>query len=97
MGGHTMEDRSITPETDQNIEKYMALIKTFDPELYLIKIALIESKVNPSILPLIVRHITNISHGTGFGQVKISISARKVAQIAGTESELVDEDAILYP
>lgn len=92
-----MEDRVVAPETQKNIEKYMALVQAFDPELYSIKIALIESKVNPSIIPLIVRHITNISHGTGFGQIKISISGRKVAQIAGTESELVDEDAILYP
>lgn len=82
--------------TADNIEKYMALVKVLDPELYAIKIALTESRVNPVIIPLIIRNIANISYGTGFGQVKVSISARKVASIASNESELVDENAILY-
>lgn len=83
-------------ETSQNIEKYMILVKTLDPDLYAIKIALTEAKVNPLIVPQIIRAIANISYGTGFGQVKVSISARRVASIAANESELVDEPAILY-
>lgn len=93
-----MEDRSlasVASQTQTNIEKYMTLVQTLDPDLYLIRLALNDSKVNPEIIPLIIRHMANISYGTGFGQIKISISARKVAQIASTESELVDEDAIL--
>lgn len=73
----------------------MTLIKHLDPELYVIKVALMETKVNPELLPKVIRSVANIAYGTGYGNVKISVSARKVAQIAGNESELIDQPAIL--
>lgn len=82
-------------ETETNLERYMLLVKTLDPELYQIKAALLETHVNPEILPQIIRSISNICYGTGFGNVKVSISNRKIAQIASVESELVDEPALL--
>ena len=87
-----MADRE---DLDTNIAKYMTLVKTLDPDLYKIKVAMLETKVNPEIVPQIIRAISNISYGTGFGNVKISISNRKIQQIAALESELVDEPAIL--
>lgn len=73
----------------------MTLIKTLDPDLYQIKIALVDTRVNPLIVPRIIRAIANISYGTGYGNVKISISQRGIAQITAVESEMVDEPAIL--
>ena len=82
-------------ETESNIAKYMALVKSLDPDLHMIKIALQETRVNPDVIPAIIRNIGNIAHGTGFGNVKISISDRIIEQISAVESELVKEPALL--
>lgn len=81
--------------TKSNIEKYLTLIKTFDPELYDIKIALEETKVNPYMVPRIIRAIANIYYGTGFGKVTIQISNGEVSVISGLEKEPVNLPAVL--
>jgi hypothetical protein len=93
MEGYTMEDRSV--ETETNIDRYMVLVKTLDPELYAIKVALLDTKVNPDFLPEVIRSISNICYGTGYGNVKVSISNRKIAQIAATESDFTNKPALI--
>lgn len=73
-----------------NAERYLELIQTFDPDLYLTKQALLETGVNPLLLPRIIRGMANIAHGTGYGKVQIFIENRKVSQIKPEESDQVD-------
>lgn len=82
-------------DTSTNVERYMVLIKALDPELYAIKVALLDTKVNPDFLPEVIRSISNICYGTGYGNVKISVSNRKIAQIAATESDFIDKPALI--
>ena len=73
----------------------MTLVKALDPDVYAIKVALLETKVNPQLVPKIIRAMSNIAYGTGFGNVSISMSERKIAQITAKESEMVNEPALL--
>ena len=49
----------------------MHLLAQVDPDMYLIRLALQETGVNPTIVPEIVRVIGNIALGSGHGTVSI--------------------------
>ena len=79
------------PEERQNNEaQYLQLLKTLDPELYLIKMALIQTGVNPLILPRVIRMLGNLDIGSGYGEITILMKARKITQIKGSESDVLD-------
>jgi len=84
------------PTTEQaNIEKFYDVVRQFDPELYLIKLALKESGVNPMVIPKIIRQISNLASGTGYGKVQIFIQSKTITQVTGEESDKVNERAIV--
>lgn len=78
-----------------NTEKFMETIKTLDPELYVVKMALIESGVPPMAIVKLIRSLGNIALGTGFGKVSVFIQDRKITQIKGEESVQVNELIII--
>ena len=69
-----MEDRSIT---EQNIEKYMTLVKELDPELYEIKLSLLETNVNPELVLYIIKKLALAFYGSGWGKLIITFEDRK--------------------
>ncbi len=71
------------------------MVKAIDPYLYEIKIALEETKVNPTILPAVIRAIANIYYGTGHGKVQIFIQDGTVTNINPEEKMKVDIEAVL--
>lgn len=84
------------PTVEQaNLEQYMSVIREFDPELYLIKIALHETGLNPLIVPRIIRALSNIAVGSGYGELQIKMVSRVVTQIKSGESDIVSEQAIV--
>ncbi len=84
------------PTTEQaNVDKFYDVVRQFDPELYLIKLALKESGVNPMVLPKIIRQIANLASGTGFGKVQIFVHSKIITQVTGEESDKVNEKAII--
>lgn len=76
-----------------NNEKYLQLLAQIDPELYLIKIALVETGLNPMILPKIIRSISNLVIGSGYGKIQIFMQAKVVTQVKGEEAVNVNEPA----
>jgi len=80
-------------QKQNNEQKYLETLSKADPELYLIKMALIETGLNPMILPKIIRSISNLIIGSGYGKVQIFMQARTITQIKGEESVQVDEKA----
>ena len=87
---------SSLPTTEQaNLDSYYDVIRKLDPELYLIKLALQESGVNPMILPKIIRQLGNLASGTGFGKIQVFMQQFVVTQIKGEESDEVNEKAII--
>ena len=78
-----------------NLEAYWDVIRKLDPELYLIKVALEETGVNPMILPKVVRALANLAYGSGFGTIRIFMQAGVVTQIKPEESNVVDCKTIM--
>jgi len=84
------------PSAEQvNLDQYYNVLRKLDPELYLIKIALHETGLNPMIIPKIIRSLGNLSFGTGYGRVRIHMQARVITNIVGEERSEVNEDAIV--
>lgn len=81
--------------TKQNQQAYLDVVQKLDPELYMIKIALMETDLNPLILPKIIRSIGNLCIGTGYGKIQIFMQARVVTQIKGEESVEVNQEAVI--
>jgi hypothetical protein len=73
-----------------NDEQYLKVIKTLDPQLYMIKIALDETGVNPDILPRIIRVLGNLNLGTGYGVIEIMVRSKTVTQIKSGESDILN-------
>lgn len=80
-----------------NQKQYLDLLSRVDPEVYLIKVALIESGVNAYILPSIIRTIGNLALGTGHGKIQIFMQARVITNIKPEESVVVNEPATTSP
>ena len=78
-----------------NIKNYLDVVRKLDPELYLIRLALDESGVNPSIIPQIIRTIGNLSMGTGHGRIQIYMQARVITNIKPEENVMINEKAVI--
>lgn len=77
-----------------NLQNYLEVVRKLDPELFLIKIALIESGVNPMIVPQIIRAIGNLAIGTGFGRIQIFMQAKVITNIKPEENVVINERSI---
>jgi hypothetical protein len=87
-----MEDRE---QLKKNLETYVETVKTFDPDLFLIKVALMETKVNPKYIPFVIRAISLLAYGSAFGKIEIFMQKGEITQIKTEESTLVKETAVL--
>lgn len=82
------------PTVEQvNLENYLEVVRTLDPELYLIKIALEEARVNPLIIPKVIRSIGRLSMGERYGTIHIVMHSGIITQIQGEETMKVHEKA----
>lgn len=97
MEAERLENWSMTPEeiTKANIDKYLILVASLDPELYRIKMALEDTQLNPMYLPSVIRAIANLAYGTGYGEVKIHMKAGVITHIRPEESDEVNLPAVL--
>jgi hypothetical protein len=71
---------------------YLTFIQKYDPEIYMIKLALDETGVNPLIMIPIIRAISNLTYD-GWGKVQIFMQARVITQIKPEASTEVNEPA----
>lgn len=79
------------PTVEQvNLDNYLDIVRKFDPELYLTRVALKETNVNPLLLPRIIRALANVAYGTGYGKIQIFIQEGRVTQIKPEESDQVE-------
>ena len=82
---------TIDQVNEQNLEM---VIKTLDPQLYMIKIALDETGIDPMIVPHIIRVLGNLTLGAGYGHVRIYMQARAITDIESTEKVKIDREAV---
>ena len=73
-----------------NLDKYWEVVRTLDPDLYMIKVALEETGVNSQILPKIIRALANLATGTGYGRIQIFMTNGVVTAIKPEESDEVN-------
>lgn len=78
-----------------NRDKLLEVVRALDPELYMIKVALDETGLNPVIMPKIIRSLGNLTIGTGYGKIQVFMQARVITQIKGEESVEVNQDAVI--
>lgn len=79
---------------EENLQQYWEVLRRLDPELYLIKIALEETRVNARIMPRIIRSIANLAYGTQFGKIQIFMQAGVITAVKPEESDVVNLDAL---
>ena len=75
---------------NENTEKYIQLIKTLDPDLYELKVALLETGVNHMVLLHLIRSLAIIKNGSGYGDIAIRIEDSKVGLVKATETVAVN-------
>jgi len=85
----------LNKETSENIERYMKLVKELDPKLYAIKIALLETRVNPDVIMKFIRVVANMYYGTGYGKVVVQMNDGVAKVISSEEKDLLDIPAVL--
>jgi hypothetical protein len=82
------------PSIDQaNIQKYWDIVRRLEPEYYLIRLLLQETGVNPAILPKVVRGLSNLSLGAGYGKVVVYVQNKKVTNVETVETDRLDQPA----
>lgn len=79
---------------DANTEKYIMLIRTLDPEIYEIKISLLETGINPEVILHLIRSLAIVANGTGFGEISVQLRDGKIGIIKSTETVIVEQDIL---
>lgn len=79
----------ILSENDQLFLKNLA---TLDPALWRIKIKLLETEVNPDIMPAIIEAVSYIANTTKWGKVEVNIENGVVTITSGHIYRRLDID-----
>lgn len=87
--------KSLSTVERANLEQYIEIVKALDPELYVIKMALIESGVPPMAIIKIIRSLGNIALGTGYGKVSTIVQGKMITKVMGEESVKINEEIIV--
>lgn len=91
-----MNNLNSLPTVEQaNLEQFWDVIRRLDPQLYLLKLTIQETGINPMILPKTIRAISNLAMGTKFGKITIFMSNGMITQIQGEESDKVELKAVI--
>lgn len=77
-----------------NEDKYWEVLSKLDPDLYLIKVALVETGLNPRIMPRIIRSIANLAYGDGYGKVQVFMEKKVITSVKGEEWDKLDLPAM---
>ena len=88
-------NESLPTVEEANLNQLYDVVRRLDPELYLIKIALHETGLNPLIIPKIIRAISGLAVGTGYGKIQVFMESKIVTQVSGEERTQVNEKAIV--
>lgn len=76
-----------------NQEQFLELLRVVDPELYMIKQMLVETKVNPVIVRQVLRSVGNLLLGSGYGKIEIFMQDRRFKNVTGSEKVQIEENA----
>ena len=86
---------SLASIAHHNTQIFWDMAKQLDPEFFLLRRTLQETKINPMILPKFLRSVFNVAVGTGYGKITLYMENGKVTMIEGTEKDRVEANALL--
>lgn len=70
------------PDNDrENQEKFLELLKNVDPDLAIIKDALIQTKIDPMVVFELIKAIDGLASGSAVGKIEINIANKRVQTI----------------
>ncbi len=78
-----------------NEEQFMEMIKQVDPELYDVKVAINTTGMNPAVIIPIMRSLSLLASGSGYGLVKVLVKDGIVQSIRGEETVKLEETVTL--
>lgn len=84
-----------TIEQQNNLDKYWEVVRQVEPEFALIRTLLDETGVNPHILPKVIRAISNISMGAGYGRVIIYLRNKNITKIESQEDDQLSQPSVI--
>jgi hypothetical protein len=87
VGGQAMENWEVN-----NNEAFLQMLLDLDPMLWRVKKKLLETGVNPDLLPYIIDMIANVHNTTGYGTVEIVIGKGKVNTLMGHVNKQLNVD-----
>lgn len=88
-------DMQSLPSVEQvNLESYWDVVRKLDPELFLVKVALQETGVNPVLLPRVIRALSNLAIGSGYGKIQIFMERGIITQMKPEESDQINQPAL---
>lgn len=76
-----------------NLDAYWDIVRSFDPDWYMVRVKAQEYKIQPYIIDRMMRALFNITtraHGTGYGKVQIFIENNVVSHIKPEESDKIN-------
>jgi len=85
---------SLSTIDQANRDQFDEVLKKVYPDLWFIKMALDETHINPLIVPKILRSLSNLALGTGFGKVQVFMQQTVITQIKGEESINVNQSVL---
>lgn len=78
---------------EENERLFMTSLASLDPELFRIRRALLDYQINPSIVPLFIRALSNVERGGGWGKVIVEVRDGVIEKCA-SESTMRDSETI---
>ena len=85
-----MNSLSTIVQPPTNDERFLQVLMQGDPELARVYAYIRETNFNTAILPPLIRTLSNLAMGTGFGKVQIFMESRVITAIKPEESNKVN-------
>ena len=78
-----------------NLEQYWNIVRKLEPDFYHIRYLLEQTGVNPSILSKVIRGISNMAIGAGYGRVIIYMRNKQITSVETAEEDKLDQPAMV--
>lgn len=90
-----MNNLSLPSVEAANLQKYWDIIRQVEPEFFIIRVLLQQTGVNPLILPKVIRGISNMAQGAGYGKIVIYMRNKKVTSVETAEEDKLDAPSVI--
>ena len=94
MAKKQTEELDYHAQQSQNESVFNEMLRKIRPDLWVISDILNETGINYLVLLKVIRQLSNLSLGTGYGTVTVSVENGTVTFVRGEDSDKVNEKLI---